>query len=183
MKTIRGNLISLAKNGKFDLIVHGCNCFCTMGSGIAPKIAWAFRGPAGPSQVDDLTEIGDKNKLGTCSYAYYLHNDLTITKRTKEDTHPLPLYDGTRLIIANAYTQYGTAKAGECVVDYDAVRSCFKDISDRMRGEIRCWNEHLRIGYPAIGSGLAGGNWDKIYAIINEELDRLNHTFVEYNGV
>jgi O-acetyl-ADP-ribose deacetylase (regulator of RNase III) len=31
MKVIKGDLIQLAKDGKFDLIVHGCNCFCTMG--------------------------------------------------------------------------------------------------------------------------------------------------------
>ena len=31
MKTIEGNLISLAKAGQFDVIVQGCNCFCTMG--------------------------------------------------------------------------------------------------------------------------------------------------------
>jgi len=33
MKTIQGNLIHLAQDGEFDLIVHGCNCFCTMGAG------------------------------------------------------------------------------------------------------------------------------------------------------
>jgi len=30
MKEITGNLITLAKEGHFDMIVHGCNCFCTM---------------------------------------------------------------------------------------------------------------------------------------------------------
>ena len=43
MKTIQGNLIHLAQNGEFDLIVHGCNCFCTMGAGIAKGIKAAFR--------------------------------------------------------------------------------------------------------------------------------------------
>jgi len=33
MKAIKHNLIHLAHNGEFDLIVHGCNCFCTMGAG------------------------------------------------------------------------------------------------------------------------------------------------------
>ena len=33
MKTIQGNLIHSAQAGEFDLIVHGCNCFCTMGAG------------------------------------------------------------------------------------------------------------------------------------------------------
>ena len=34
-KEIEGNLISLALAGNFDVIAHGCNCFCTMQSGIA----------------------------------------------------------------------------------------------------------------------------------------------------
>lgn len=36
MKTIKGDLIQLALANEFDVIIHGCNCFCTMGKGIAP---------------------------------------------------------------------------------------------------------------------------------------------------
>ena len=39
---VDGDLISLALYGHFDVIAHGCNCFCTMGAGIAPKMAAAF---------------------------------------------------------------------------------------------------------------------------------------------
>jgi len=42
MKTIQGNLIHLAQNGEFDLIVHGRNCFRTMGAGNAKGIKAAF---------------------------------------------------------------------------------------------------------------------------------------------
>mgnify|MGYP001795501660 FL=1 len=38
MKTIKGDLVKLAIKGEFDLIIHGCNCFCTMGAGIAKTI-------------------------------------------------------------------------------------------------------------------------------------------------
>ena len=38
MKIIKGDLIKLALQGEFDVIVHGCNCFCTMGAGIAKSI-------------------------------------------------------------------------------------------------------------------------------------------------
>ena len=38
----------------------------------------------------------------------------------------------------------------------------------------------MKIGYPAIGAGLAGGNWEIISGIIDEELKGENHTFVEY---
>lgn len=33
---IKGDLVNQAE--QFDVIVHGCNCFCTMNSGIAPQI-------------------------------------------------------------------------------------------------------------------------------------------------
>ena len=36
---VDGDLIKLAKQGRFDVIVHGCNCFCQMGAGIAPQMA------------------------------------------------------------------------------------------------------------------------------------------------
>lgn len=38
IKYKNGNLIDLAFDGQFDVIVHGCNCFCTMGAGIAKEI-------------------------------------------------------------------------------------------------------------------------------------------------
>ena len=44
MKYIEGDLIQLAKNGKFNVIVHGCNCFNTMGAGIAKMIKDNFIG-------------------------------------------------------------------------------------------------------------------------------------------
>lgn len=39
---IEGDLIALAKQGLFDVIAHGCNCFCTMRAGIAPQMVKAF---------------------------------------------------------------------------------------------------------------------------------------------
>ena len=42
MKKIKGDLIALAIQGEFDLIIHGCNCFCTMGAGISKTIKSKF---------------------------------------------------------------------------------------------------------------------------------------------
>jgi len=39
-----------------------------------------------------------------------------------------------------------------------------------------------RIGYPRIGAGLAGGDWQRIAAIIDEELAGEDHTLVEFDG-
>ena len=45
---VDGDLIKLAKEAKFDVIVHGCNCLSTMGAGIAPQMAAAFGGELRP---------------------------------------------------------------------------------------------------------------------------------------
>lgn len=149
MKTIQGDLIKLAVAGKFDLIVHGCNCFCTMGAGIAKTIKQNF--PA-VYQADLATAKGEKLKLGQISHA-------TIEVPTG------------KLIIVNGYTQYHW-KGYRVKADYRAIRQVFKAIKNNFSG--------LRIGYPAIGAGLAGGDWAIIAKIIEEELAEENHTFVEY---
>lgn len=41
-KEIKGDLIKLALEGEFDVIAHGCNCFCTMGAGIAVAMKNTF---------------------------------------------------------------------------------------------------------------------------------------------
>ncbi|RYF46165.1 MAG: phosphatase, partial [Cytophagaceae bacterium] len=42
MQIEQGDLVQKAKVGEFDVIVHGCNCFCQMGAGIAKTIKQVF---------------------------------------------------------------------------------------------------------------------------------------------
>ena len=149
MKTVSGDLIHLAKNGEFDLIVHGCNCSCTMGAGIAKGIKAAF--PAAFA-ADPATARGDRAKLGSCTFAKIDRN-------------------GSPLIVVNACTQFDYRGSGP-KVDYDAVRSCFRWIRRQHSGK--------RIGLPKIGAGLAGGDWKRIAAIIEEELAGEDVTLVEF---
>lgn len=149
MNTVKGDLISLALEGKFDVIVHGCNCFCTMGGGIARVIQEEF--PEAYA-ADLVTAKGDRNKLGSFSSA-------TVTRNNREIT------------VANGYTQFhfhGT----DVLVDYHAVRRLFVKIKKTFSGK--------RIGYPKIGAGLAGGDWQIISAIIDEELAGEDHCLVVY---
>ena len=67
MKRIEGDLIQKAKDGEFDLIVHGCNCFCTMGAGIAKQIKKNF---PQAFEEDLKTEKGDHGKLGTITFRF-----------------------------------------------------------------------------------------------------------------
>jgi O-acetyl-ADP-ribose deacetylase (regulator of RNase III) len=146
MKRVRGDLIALAKSGEFDVIVHGCNCFCAMGNGIAGQIKVQL--PAA-FEADRATVKGDRAKLGTCSVA-------TIGPLT----------------VVNAYTQFTWSKKGQAVVDYEAIASCLRMVKARFAGR--------RIGLPKIGAGLAGGDWGKISAIIDRELEGEDVTLVEY---
>ena len=106
MKTVKGDLLALAKEGKFDIIVQGCNCHNVMGAGIARQIRDEF-----PDAwlADQQTLKGDKNKLGHYSIGM-----------------------GGRLVIINAYTQYNTAsRAGEDVFDYHACYEVLQKLSER----------------------------------------------------
>lgn len=143
MKIVKGDLIEIGLKGDFDVIVHGCNCFCKMGHGIAKTIKQIF---PEAYKSDCNTVIGDKNKLGTLSIV--VKNNLTIV---------------------NAYTQYGINRDGSDL-SYDALRQCFKNIKQLFSGK--------KIGYPKIGAGLAGGDWNIISKIIDEELNGEDHTLV-----
>ena len=108
---IYGDLIQLALDGQFDTIIHGCNCFCSMGAGIARTIREIF-----PEAylADQATTSGDKEKLGT--YTSALSKGITII---------------------NAYTQYDCT--GYRPVDYSAIKRVFialnRDLSpDKMVG-------------------------------------------------
>lgn len=145
MKELEGDLIQLGKAGAFDVIVHGCNCFCEMGAGIAKGIKAEF---PEAFEADKQTKSGDHSKLGTISYA-----------KTGD------------LIVVNAYTQFHWRGNGQ-LADYEAIRQAFRMIKDTFSGK--------RIGYPAIGAGLAGGDWAIISTIIEEELHAEDHTFVVF---
>lgn len=149
MNKVKGDLIKLAIEGEFDLIIHGCNCFCTMGAGIAKTIKQTF---PEAYKADLATQKGDKLKLGTISWA---------KSKTKNG----------ELIIVNGYTQFNW-RGRRRKVDYEAIKEVFKTVKEEFSG--------LRIGYPAIGAGLAGGDWQIISEIIEEQLKDEDHTFVEY---
>jgi O-acetyl-ADP-ribose deacetylase (regulator of RNase III) len=147
LKYVEGDLVMDAE--QFELIGHCCNCFCTMGSGIAPLIKTKF---PEAYEVDCETRKGDKLKLGSISHTV-----------------------GTTPIVVNIYGQYGYwgRNEGKMDLDYDALRSGFKYIKEKFSGK--------RMGFPMLGSGLAGGDWGMIESIIIEELEGEDVTIVKFN--
>ena len=109
MKMIKGDLIKKAMNGDFDVIVHGCNCFNTMGAGIAQQVKHYFP----EAFIDDQgTHQGDVNKLGLI--------------------RSVPTSYG--VIVVNAYTQYDY-RFNKINVDYSAITSCMIKIKKEHTGK------------------------------------------------
>jgi O-acetyl-ADP-ribose deacetylase (regulator of RNase III) len=96
LKYKKGNLLDLAEAGEFDIVVQGCNCFNTMGGGIAREIRERYPVVA---SVDMVTLRGDYRKLGNW------------TECDAGETN--------RFTIINAYTQYNMSQ-GTDVFEYIA---------------------------------------------------------------
>lgn len=111
MQIIRGDLIQLMLAGRFDVLVHGCNCMNTMGAGIAKQVRNHF---PEAFDADMATRRGDKSKLGAFSSALVVRGAFSFT-------------------VVNAYTQYDWRGTG-VKVDYEAVSRVFAAIGAEWRG-------------------------------------------------
>jgi O-acetyl-ADP-ribose deacetylase (regulator of RNase III) len=107
VKTVKGDLIALFKEGKFDAIVHGCNCFHTMGAGIAARIAREFPEAI---EADEKTPYGALGKLGSYSSVDTDHG-----------------------IIYNAYTQFRPGREDKQRL-YRSIETAFKQINSDVTG-------------------------------------------------
>lgn len=103
-----GDLVEMAKKGKFDVIVHGCNCHCNMGAGIAKTIreTWPEAYAA-----DCATKKGDRDKMG--SYSFATIGDVTIV---------------------NLYTQYDYTR-DKVDVEYDMLEAGLRKVKEDFRGK------------------------------------------------
>lgn len=137
IKEITGNLITSFENGDFDVIAHGCNCQCVMGSGIAASLRekWPI-----VYEIDCKTIKGDVKKLG---------NFTAVS---------IPLPNNKEGIIYNLYTQFTFGGDGNLYLSYPALELSLQKMIFLERTK--------KIGLPQIGCGLAGGNWDQVKEMI-----------------
>lgn len=145
-----GNLIDLALEGHFDVIVHGCNCFNTMGSGIAKEIK--ERLPEA-YKVDQETVKGDRSKLGGFTFTDVCRGDEWFT-------------------VINMYTQYSYGGQKDHF-EYEKFREGLENLNTFLP-------LGSKIGFPKIGAGLAGGDWKRIKQIIYESLPNHEVAIVYY---
>ena len=108
---IKGDLIQLIKDGCFDVVAHGANCFNTMNSGIAKQLRETW-----PQiyEADRKTIKGYRAKLGNWTMAYL---------------------EQENCIVLNMYTQYRYGYSGNLYADYDAIRSCMKKLASEVGTE------------------------------------------------
>ena len=116
----KGNLLDLAEAGEFDVVVQGCNCFNTMGGGIAREIRERYPLVA---SVDMETVRGDYCKLGTWTEC--------------------AVSEGAGFTVINAYTQY-TMSRGEDVFEYTAFQLILQKLV-HFYGDKRIWNPNTLV--------------------------------------
>jgi O-acetyl-ADP-ribose deacetylase (regulator of RNase III) len=110
LKIVKGDLIKMAKAGKFDVITHGCNCFCVMGAGIAPLMAKEF-GCDNFKMEGDVFK-GKYEKLGNIDWLKVGH-----------------------VFVVNSYTQFAPGQPGRYGIplDYDALSLCLAKINETFK--------------------------------------------------
>jgi O-acetyl-ADP-ribose deacetylase (regulator of RNase III) len=166
---IEGDLISLAKQGKFDVITHGCNCRSQMGAGIAPQMAKAF----GCDKFEMETWGPTIEKLGCIDYETVVLGENAIWNLLDSKNNR----NEPELTVVNSYTQnyYGKNHSDGVSkpLDYEALTLCMRKINSAFKGK--------HIGMPKIGAGLAGGDWNRIKKIVQTELKDCKVTIVIYN--
>lgn len=153
MKTVKGNLIKLAEEGQFDVIVHGCNCQCKMGKGLAKQIKETF-----PSayEADLKTVKGDRKKLGSYSWV------------------KVRLANGKHLYIVNAYIQFWySSDPNDTMLSMRALDIVMFKIAETFKGK--------KIGMPMIGTGLASGEWKNVSKCLEQHFSKHDLTIVQYD--
>lgn len=147
LKRIKGNVITRALQGEYDVIVHGCNCYCNMGAGIALTIQRMFPQAL---HADQQTKYGDAGKIGTFTIA---------TGFTK--TSPVQTFK-----IINAYTQVGcNASKAVDLFEYEGFGSILFQLAVEFPS--------ARFGFPYIGMGLAGGDPKRIIPMLEKFADKI----------
>lgn len=158
IKHVKGDLLTLAKAGKFDIIVHGCNCQNTMGSGIAAQIKAQYpEAFQADWEYDQQMARRRYNKLGNFTWA--------------------STSDGFKII--NAYTQFHYLPRNVDHFEY----ASFKLILQKLV----YYYGNYDFGLPYIGMGLAGGDKFRIQQLLDEfavEIDKRagSVTLVEYSA-
>lgn len=125
--------------GKENVIAHGCNCVGGFGSGFAYVVAQKY------PKVKEM----------------YLKRH-RVKGWTLGDIQAVKVNDGPLKMILNVATQYHYLPRNMDHVAYESLHEAFIKIRDY------CHKNNLSLAIPKIGAGLAGGDWNRIEAILKD---------------
>lgn len=154
-KEIEGDLIEMFKDGEFNAIAHGCNCFATMGAGIALTIGREF--PEAKIADSKFKIPNGKKRLGNLSYTKIenINNNLVF----------------------NLYSQFMPG------ADFrlSALKKSLKLMSQTIKREFpELELSEIKIGFPLIGCGIGGGDWDEVKEVIKDTMGEFDVTVVHF---
>jgi O-acetyl-ADP-ribose deacetylase (regulator of RNase III) len=155
MKTIDCNLL----DAEADVIAHCCNCFHTMGSGVALAIKDEY---PEAYEADLKTPKGDPKKLGTVSLAVVTDPTTHKNQNIKAicNIYGQFNYGGTRHYY-NRPPAAGLNNGVERHVDYEAIACGLAELRRRLKSNVKT------IAFPyKMGADRAGGDWRIIEKII-----------------
>lgn len=182
------NLVKMSftpSTAKLHVIIHGCNAQGVMGSGVAltikedfPSAFSAYRheyvmyglvvGDMIPAVVIDKGNVLDGKDHNWFSYQPAIPDDVTV-------------------VVANCVTQhhYGRDKNIR-YVDYDGMEQSFRTLTAYIETFIDDnpgMSAHdVVIHYPAIGCGLANGDWGVVHPIIQQQFEQFNLHYHIFKG-
>ena len=129
----------LVRAKDIDIFVHQCNCFATMGAGIAKQIAAAYP-EVKEADKQNFKKKGAYGQLGTI----------------------LPVCCHDRRVCVNMYSQFHYGKGKQ--TDYEAFSKCLRELTWFAKDR-----PEKIIGFPyGIGCGLAGGDWNVVEEMLRE---------------
>lgn len=135
-----------------DVILHQVNCQGVMGSGIAKQVREKY--PVVYKTYKELcNQDTPKNLLGIAQ----------------------PVKANDKTIIVNIFAQENFGYDGKCYTDYDALRKGFETVRDNNK------DDSIAIPY-LMGCHRGGGDWNKVYSMIEEIFADCDVTLYEYNG-
>lgn len=151
VKYIDGDIVELFLSG--HNVAHGCNCFHTMGAGVAGQLAKAYSPVLSIDKAG--SDYGCANKLGTFTRAVKLHGP---------DDHEVYCF--------NLYTQYEPGPN----LDYGALVNSMVELNNWANNLL----VPPTIYMPRIGCGIAGGDWEKVKVLIDMFTPNLKVVIVDW---
>jgi O-acetyl-ADP-ribose deacetylase (regulator of RNase III) len=151
-ENVKGDLLE----SDCKIIAHCCNCFHTMGGGIALSIRNKY---PEAYRADNKTSYGQREKLGTISHA--------------------ETSDGK--IVVNMYAQYSFGTEQQHL-NYGKLGECFNQIKNLIHSKFVDDIHNVTLGFPYfLGCGLAGGDWDTVKRIIHASFLPTSYRVLIYN--